>query len=114
MTPGLYPLSSLKEVPMKRKVQRTVLVLSLVLLTASPATSEGPPNPTPSDAAGNTAGGTNALINNTTGFSNTAFGGDALHFNTTGAGNTASGARALFSNTTGVNNTASGVNALVS
>jgi hypothetical protein len=88
-------------------------------------------NPTNSDPQGNTAGGTNALLNNlnlTNGDRNTAFGEDALehnttsdntavgfhalHFNTTGSLNTASGVNALMSNTTGENNTASGVQAL--
>jgi hypothetical protein len=44
----------------------------------------GPPNPTMSDGAGNTAGGTDALFN-VTGFDNTGFGEDALNQNTTGS-----------------------------
>jgi hypothetical protein len=77
------------------------------------ATSWGaPPNNDPSDAEGNTADGTGALQNNTTGFSNTASGAYALEVNTTGSGNTASGSQALVRNTTGGGNTASGIRAL--
>jgi hypothetical protein len=60
----------------------------------------------------NTALGTLALANNTTGVTNTAIGVDALEFNTTGYGNTAIGVAALLNNTTGGDNTASGVEAL--
>jgi hypothetical protein len=63
---------------------------------------------------GNTRGGTNALVNNTTGAHNTAYGVDALKSNTIGGQNTASGREALISNTTGSNNTASGYQALFS
>jgi hypothetical protein len=95
----------------------------------------GPPNPTPSDFQGNTAGGTNALSQNTPGSTNTAFGvnalfsniGDvdqiygydntaigayALYSNYKSSGNTASGSGALYSNYTGTEDTASGVSAL--
>jgi hypothetical protein len=85
-------------------------------LTGVPAVGQ-PPDPTPSDADGNTAAGTNALRNVVTntqypGFDNTAIGASALKSNTNGGGNTASGANALYSNTTGDNNTASGASAL--
>jgi hypothetical protein len=63
---------------------------------------------------GNTAEGTDALFNLTTGGSNTAIGEDALFSNTTGSNNTANGLAALLSNTTGNNNTASGFDALAS
>ncbi len=68
----------------------------------------------PGDLNGNTALGTGALANNTSGYSNMASGTDALQSNTTGGANTASGAYALQSNTTGSNNTASGISALQS
>ena len=68
----------------------------------------GPPNPTPSDAQGNTAGGTGALGVNTTGANNTASGSYTLYSNTTGDYNTASGNDALASNTTGNGNIAVG------
>jgi hypothetical protein len=60
----------------------------------------------------NTAYGTGALIDNTTGTSDSAFGVSALEHNTTGSGNTATGWYALFFNTTGNNNTATGIAAL--
>ena len=62
----------------------------------------------------NTATGTNALFNNTTGDNNTADGYYALYSNTTGSSNTADGAAALYSNTTGYSNTADGYYALFS
>jgi len=60
----------------------------------------------------NTAVGTAALLNNTTGASNTATATTALLNNTTGNDNVATGVRALFSNTTGSSNTAIGSSAL--
>jgi len=56
----------------------------------------------------NTAYGTGALQNNTTGIQDSAFGFDALFNNTGGIENTAIGTNALTSNTTGYENTASG------
>ena len=92
----------------------TLGIAGLLLLLGIGHSWAGPPNPTPTDNLGNTAGGTGALVNNTTGTHNTAFGNRALHFNATGGDNTASGVSALLSNTTGTNNTANGVNALFS
>jgi len=91
-----------------------LLVTGLVLILGiSPSWGE-PPNPTGSDANGNTAGGTNALLNVTTGTVNTGFGSSALFFNTTGNNNSACGANALEQNITGSRNTASGSGALAS
>ena len=59
----------------------------------------------------NTAFGTQALKNNTSGYSNTAIGYFALCSNTSGNKNTAIGYRALLSNTTGFCNTAVGYDA---
>jgi hypothetical protein len=89
------------------------VTVSLVLLLGSGQSWAGPPNPTPSDALGNTAGGTGAL-SITTGNLSTAFGYSALFYNTTGAFNTATGDFALNDNTTGTYNTASGYVALYS
>lgn len=66
---------------------------------------------TPGNGLFNTALGTQALLNNTTGGANTATGHSALRNNTLGGLNTAYGTRAL-QNNTGDSNTASGVNAL--
>lgn len=60
----------------------------------------------------NTAFGTRALYNNTTGYHNTAVGDEALLTNTTGNQNTAIGLNALYAST-GSDNTAVGVSALL-
>jgi len=60
----------------------------------------------------NTANGFEALFSNATGFQNTATGSQAL-LNNTGNNNTALGFQALLSNTTGIDNVASGVHALL-
>ena len=60
------------------------------------------------EGAQNTAIGTAALLNNTTGSFNTATGAAALVNNTEGNANTAVGDSALLSNITGVRNTAVG------
>jgi hypothetical protein len=91
----------------------TLGIAGLVFLLGSGLSwAGGPPNPTPSDAQFNTAGGANALFGNQTGSGNTAFGEDALAINNKGDYNTATGYAALLYNTTGSNNTASGYQAL--
>jgi hypothetical protein len=65
------------------------------------------------NVATNTAIGSGALLNNSTGVNNQANGRDALFSNTTGNNNTATGRSALTSNTTGFNNVAVGVNAML-
>jgi len=62
----------------------------------------------------NTAVGTSALENNTTGIQNTASGMYSLSSNTTGSYNTAHGYFSLLSNTTGQYNTAHGTYSLLS
>src|SRR5262249_62104620 len=71
-------------------------VISLVLLLGVGLSWGGPPNNDVSDALGNTAGGTNALLSTTTGTQNTAFGFQALTTLTTGVHNTAMGNNALY------------------
>jgi hypothetical protein len=95
----------------------------VLLLTNTPSWGQTPTcahpgcNPTASDANGNTAGGTNALLE-VGSFgpvsSNTAFGDGALGVNKTGNLNTATGSQALSGNLAGGFNTASGANALLS
>ena len=63
-------------------------------------------------ARGNTADGSGALQNLTTGVWNSAFGNRALNQNTTGGVNNAMGVKALFHNTQGTYNVANGANAL--
>ena len=117
------------------KLCMLVIVTGLgLLLGVTPSWGQQPPDPTASDSFGNTAGGTDSLLNNTpdpngtnntafgfeallsntTGDWNTATGSTALAFNTTGGYNTAGGTAALLNNTTGSNNTANGLQALYS
>jgi hypothetical protein len=96
-----------------------VIVAGLVLTLGRATSWAGPPNPTDSDPFGNTAGGTDALLNvtpgpNGAGQSNTAFGFESLQSDTSGSLNTAVGFHALSANTTGGANTATGGSALVS
>jgi Chaperone of endosialidase len=83
-------------------------IAGLILMLGGAPSWGAPPNNDPSDAVGNTAGGTGALQNTTGGVFNTADGFGALQNNTSGSVNTASGFEALFSSTTGSNNTAVG------
>ena len=71
-----------------------------------------PPPPDGGYPNGNTAEGTNALFNITSGSANTAIGFQALHENTIGINNTAIGNAALHENRTGGSNTATGLSAL--
>ena len=87
-------------------------ISAFLLSIGSAAYGAQPPDVVTSDGNGNTAMGSDALLNNSTGDGNTASGDSALNSNTTGSNNTASGIAALQSNTTGVNNTASGAYAL--
>jgi len=86
-----------------------LIPVALAWFALSPTTqaqlSSAPDGGYPSD---NTAEGTDALFNLTTGSDNTAIGFDALFSNTTGDSNTATGSIALMSNTIGVRNTADG------
>lgn len=76
---------------MNRVLPQTMIVASL-LLALGHAAHGGPPNPTESDSNGNTAGGTGALYSITPASQyNTASGTNALRNNTTGNSNTASG-----------------------
>jgi hypothetical protein len=81
----------------------------------SPPAQAQLPSPPPDGGypGDNTAEGTNALFNLTTGTSNTAIGFNALTSNTTGGHNTAIGSAALQDNTEATDNTAVGYRALV-
>jgi hypothetical protein len=98
---------------MYRASSGSIMVAGLCLILGAVPGWAGPPNNDASDARGNTAGGTGALVNNTTGAANTAFGDVALQNNTIGGNNTAFGFSALQFNTTGVANTAIGLGALL-
>jgi hypothetical protein len=101
-----HPATTQEDAPMNRLTR--LAITALVLSLAATPSWGGPPNPTPSDVNGNTAGGFEALLDLTSGTYNTAFGFEALIFNTDGDGNTAVGAFSLFKNLTGNFNSAMG------
>jgi len=92
-----------------------VFLIALACFGLAPSTHALLPPPPPDGGypGNNTAEGTNALFNLTTGANNTAVGFDALISNTTGNNNTATGIGALGSNTIGNDNTANGFGALL-
>lgn len=89
----------------------TLLATAALCLAATLAHATQPPDTVKSDSAGNTAMGTNAQLQLTTGIYNTAAGYFALYDNQTGSYNSAFGVAALFENT-GSDNTAVGAFAL--
>jgi hypothetical protein len=89
----------------------TLMAAAAVCLTAGVAYATQPPDPVKSDGSGNTAMGTYAQLELTTGIYNTAAGFYALYDNQTGSYNSAFGAGALFENT-GSDNIAVGAFAL--
>ena len=96
-----------------------IICLALALFTfacfaALPTAQAVVPPPDGGYPGFNTAEGSNALQNLTTGIGNTAIGSHSLFANTAGNLNMATGAVALFSNTTGTQNTANGAFALFS
>ena len=104
----MNPLIQLKTTP------SLLITLTLLCFGLSPTAQALLPAPAPDGGypGGNTAEGTNALFNLTSGINNTAVGANALTHNTTGGYNVAIGARALASNTTGSFNMAVGTEAL--
>ncbi len=91
----------------------------LAALVSAGAWAAQPPDVVQSDGNGDTAMGTNALLNaeptgSGYGSDNTAAGYDALYFNVGGEGNTALGNATLANNVTGSDNTATGKWALLS
>jgi hypothetical protein len=85
-----------------RIFNKTPLILITALCVgAGSAYGQQPPDVVMSDASGNTAMGTTALFDLTTGSYNTAAGYDVLLSNTIGFDNTATGALALASNLSG-------------
>ena len=101
-------------VPKNRSpLRRALLLIPLVLVCFGLLPiAKGTPDPLAVNGARNTADGTNALVDVTTGTNNSGFGYFALHDNTIGNGNTATGAVALSSNEIGSQNTADGAGAL--
>jgi hypothetical protein len=97
---------------MTRSVKASLVVLSALVTVNGSAYAAQPPDVVNSDANANTAMGSSAILNLTTGNANTASGYEALFQNTTGNFNTASGYQALLLDTTGSANSASGALAL--
>jgi len=110
MTPS--ERNSLSCSPLRRGFFLIPFAIALAWLALSPAARAVIPAPDGGYPGQNTAEGTNALFNLTTGGLNTAIGFHALFNNRTGSGNTANGSQALFSNITGTINTANGLAAL--
>jgi hypothetical protein len=106
----------------RKKYMKTItnIIYSVFALFAfacfglSPTARAQLPSPTPDGGYpnNNTAEGTNALFNVTTGGHDTAIGFQALFTNTAGNDNTATGNNALHQNSTGIQNTATGSDAL--
>src|SRR6202034_3839592 len=91
------------------KSNSRAVLITVLIGTAGAAYATQPPDVVTSDGSQNTAMGTDALLNFSSGSGgNTASGFDALYSTTTGIENTASGNSALYSNTTGSLNTATG------
>jgi hypothetical protein len=90
-----------------------VITLAIILALLTDAQAVVPP-PDGGYPGGNTAEGTQALLNLTSGISNTANGHQALYHNSIGSWDTATGYRALYSNIDGRENTANGFTALYS
>lgn len=93
-------------------ISRSMLAAAAaVCLAAGLAHAAQPPDTVKSDNSANTAMGTDAQLELTTGLDNTAAGAFSLYLNQTGSYNTAFGVAALFENT-GSDNTAFGAFAL--
>jgi trimeric autotransporter adhesin len=97
---------------MKTRIPPVPITIALICFALVQNTQAVNPAPDGGYPGGNTAEGTNALLNLTTGINNTAIGSEALRHDTTGSNNAALGAGALQSLTTGVQNTATGAEAL--
>ncbi len=101
--------------PLRRGFLISPLAAGLASIALSTAEAQLP-SPTPDGGYpnNNTAEGTNALFNLTTGTDNTAIGFQALLSNTSGLQNTANGSNSLVNNISGQGNTAIGYSALLS
>jgi hypothetical protein len=99
---------------MKTNVLSVIIVPLLTCFSFLRIAQAVSPPPDGGYPGANTAEGTNALLNLTSGVWNTALGAQALNHDTTGHQNTATGYQSLFSNTIGGQNTASGALSLFS
>jgi len=96
----------------KTTLRLILLFIAFACFGLAPVAHAVSPPPDGGYAGFNTAEGTNALFNLSSGVQNTALGYQALFHNTTGNLNTGVGYRSLFFNSAGVQNTATGINAL--
>src|SRR4029450_9430770 len=95
------------------KLQNLIhILIGIVCIGLLPGAERVVPAPGGGYPGANTAEGTNALFNLTSGTNNTAVGKDALLHNTTGGFNVGIGSGALASNTSGSFNMAVGTQAL--
>src|SRR5438552_352064 len=85
--------------PLRRGLFLIPLVVACFALSSMAAQGQLSPAPDGGYPHANTAEGTDALFNLTTGFGNTANGFQALYNNTNGSSNTATGSVALYNNT---------------
>jgi hypothetical protein len=124
----LHSRKSIDRSPLRLGFLLIPLVLGCFALLPTPNAFGVTPAPDGGYFNGNTAEGTNALDNLTSGVNNTALGNSTLSSDTIGSyntatgfqalrsntanNNTADGHQALFSNTTGISNTATGSQAL--
>jgi hypothetical protein len=97
---------------MKASILPVLITIALVCFARVQNTFAVSPAPDGGYPGANTAEGTNALFNLTSGIANTAVGNNALLHNTTGGWNVGIGSSALASNTTGNFNMAIGTDAL--
>src|ERR1700733_6602532 len=95
------PTGMLRSLNLKNTIKSSVILIGALLGTEEQAIAAQPPDVVTSDALFNTAMGSKALFNNSSGQLNTASGVNALFNNTTGSRNTADGLNALYSNFTG-------------
>src|SRR5258707_3363764 len=94
------------------KIFRLFVAFTFICFALSPAAHAVVPAPDGGYANANTAEGTNALLNLTTGIANTAVGSSALLHDTTGVSNVGIGFATLANNTTGNFNMAIGTQPL--
>src|SRR5882762_5431153 len=96
----------------KKATSVFLVALALTCFVMSPMAQAVVPAPDGGYAGANTAEGTNALLNLTSGIANTAVGANALFNDTSGSNNVGVGVHALALNTSGSFNMAIGTDAL--
>src|SRR6478672_9254214 len=98
--PAQFQITNVETVVNRALMPRfLVIALSLAGFAFLPTLRAVLPAPDGGYPGGNTAEGTNALFNLTSGTRNTALGFNTLYNDTNGSGNSATGIQALFNNT---------------